>query len=154
MKKTLFLISVVSFLLTACSRTAQPQPSPLATPTPTPITSSPETPVVESGLVLTRPNENTAVSSPLTIEGFAPGNWFFEGTIVGEIQSEAGETLTTFPLQAEGDWMTEEHVRFTGEAEFQPPKGDETIHLILKNDNPSGLPENEKSQTFILLLEQ
>ncbi|MDQ5951379.1 MAG: hypothetical protein QG639_656, partial [Patescibacteria group bacterium] len=38
--------------------------------------------------------------------------------------------------------------------EFSPPEGDESIQLVIKNDNPSGLPENEKTQSFTLLLEK
>ena len=121
------------------------------------LTSEPDptlAPVLEKDVVLEVPEENSAVSSTFAVEGLAPGTWFFEGQITGEVHNEDGTVLTTFPLVAEGEWMTEEHVKFKGKAEFDVPTSGETIVLVIKNDNPSGLPENDKSQEFTLRLEQ
>jgi hypothetical protein len=52
-------------------------------------------------------------------------------------------------ITAEGEWMTEEFVPFTGTLEFTSPykEGDQEFmkrgSLIIKKDNPSGLPEND-----------
>src|ERR1700754_995506 len=99
MNKKLFLTFVSSiFILSACSKPSQPTASATPVPTAVPATNQPETPfepVVESGVVLEIPDVDTAVSSPLAIEGLAPGTWFFEGQIQGEILSESGESLVT-----------------------------------------------------------
>lgn len=144
----LFLSTV---LLSACSRQ-----EPIISPTPSPVVTAEPTsiPVVIKDVVLQNPNVTEAISPPLRIAGLAPGNWFFEGQIQGDIISESGELLDTFPLMAVGNWMTEDHVEFEGEADFNIPLDDKTVQLIIKNDNPSGLPENEKSQMFELILEK
>lgn len=89
------------------------------------------------------------VQSPVTIVGEARGNWFFEasfpitvvnwdGLIVGEGYATAGT-----------DWMTEDFVPFTASVEFENPYNDDDPDfmkngtLILRKDNPSGLPEND-----------
>jgi hypothetical protein len=148
-KLSLIVLSMV--VLAGCS-TSKPPSSPI--PTTTPVADPLESPVTEKEVVLETPVEDSAVTSPLTIEGLAPGTWFFEGQIIGQIISQSGQVLATVPLMAEGEWMTEQHVRFNGEAKFTAPAGDTTIKLVIKNDNPSGLPENEKSKTYTLLLEQ
>lgn len=147
----LFLSAVV---LSACSTTKTTQLDSSVTPTPS-VSSSPlALPVVEDEVVLLTPDVTTAVASPLEIEGFAPGTWFFEGSIVGELTTDEGHVLSTFPLHAEGEWMTEEHVRFSGTVEFEVASEARSVELRIKNDNPSGLPENDKVATFTLLLEK
>lgn len=153
MSKTfIIVIGVSTLLLSACSSSSPSNVTPTSTSVPT-TSAEPGQPVLEKSVILEIPDESEAVSSPFPIEGLAPGSWFFEGQIVGEILSESGDSLAVFPLQAIGEWMTEEHVRFEGKAEFTAPEGAEAVQLIIKNDNPSGLPENEKSETFTLHLE-
>jgi hypothetical protein len=152
-KRLFFLLPIVIVLCSGCAKKSPP----VLQPTPVAVTAIPQPSLItipEEKVVLEIPKETDVVTSPSEISGFAPGTWFFEGQIRGEVVSEAGQSLATFPLKAVGDWMTEQHVRFTGEVIFKAPKADKSVVLIIKNDNPSGLPENEKSQTFTLRLKQ
>ncbi|MDQ5951594.1 MAG: hypothetical protein QG639_875, partial [Patescibacteria group bacterium] len=96
MKKTLALLVITGMILSACSGTSDSVATPSPTPTPSP-TEEPEI-VVDSDVVLIMPDQAEAVSSPMSVEGFAPGTWFFEGNIVGEVRAQSGEVLTTLPL--------------------------------------------------------
>ena len=87
------------------------------------------------------PKANQVVTSPLEVRGKARGMWFFEASFPVILQDDAGKTLAVIPAQAEGDWMTENFVPFKATLSFdtQAKMG----KLILKKDNPSGLPEHE-----------
>jgi hypothetical protein len=99
-----------------------------------------------SDVTLASPAPGSKVISPVTIAGSAPGPWFFEGNIVAELQSADGTVLAVSGMQAQGEWMTEGPVAFSGELTFQTDA--QNGFLIIRNDNPSGLPENDKSQRF------
>jgi uncharacterized membrane protein (UPF0127 family) len=89
------------------------------------------------------PNIGNVISSPLVIEGEARGNWFFEASFPVKIIDSNGNELAIKPATATSDWMTTEFVPFAVSLEFNPPKETDIGFLILKKDNPSGLPENE-----------
>jgi len=83
------------------------------------------------------------ITSPLTVEGEARGSYFFEGTFPIKILDENGTELGTSFVRAEGDWMTEDFVKFNGNITFTsktPGKG----FLVFAKDNPSGLPQYDK----------
>lgn len=86
---------------------------------------------------------NQTIQSPLTIEGKAKGNWFFEAVFPAIIFDGSGRELGRGQMRAEGDWMTENFVPFSGTIDFSPSLT-ATGTLVLRNDNPSGLPEKEK----------
>ena len=88
------------------------------------------------------PRPNQAVESPLEIIGQARGNWFFEASFPVKLLNEDGSDLASGIAQAKGEWMTDNFVPFSASLEFTAPKG-KTGLLILKKDNPSGLPEND-----------
>lgn len=164
MKKTLLALTCASIVFSACSNpfkssllnnnnatvsaTLAPSATPIATARVTSI------PIPVDQVQLLKPAPNSTVSSPFEIAGKAPGSWFFEGQILGEIKNAKNESLAIFPLQADGEWMTENLVSFTGSVSFQTIKAGDTITLIIRNDNPSGLPENDKSQSFTLKVSQ
>jgi len=89
-----------------------------------------------------RPNQ--LIASPLTITGQARGTWYFEANFPLELQDANGTVLVTAFGTATGEWMTEDFVPFTAELTFTQPTTP-TGNLIIKNSNPSGLPENEKT---------
>lgn len=95
-------------------------------------------------ITVVTPSSNENVTSPLTITGKAKGMWYFEGSFPADLVDENGVSLGTVALTAKGDWMTEDFVDFEGKIEFTPPVGT-TGKLIIKNDNPSGMPENDKT---------
>ncbi|MBN1779420.1 MAG: GerMN domain-containing protein [Candidatus Buchananbacteria bacterium] len=82
------------------------------------------------------------ISSPLVITGQARGSWFFEADFPVELVDQAGNVVATGIAQAQSDWMTQDFVPFQVELIFKnAPTG--VGKLILKKDNPSGLPEND-----------
>lgn len=87
-----------------------------------------------------RPND--IVHSPLTVQGEARGNWYFEASFPVKLYDADGKELAAIPAQAQGDWMTTEFVPFEVTLEFTQPSTD-TGALVLKKDNPSGLPEHD-----------
>lgn len=109
---------------------------------------APETnPLIE----VSYPQPNSLISSPLSISGKARGNWFFEATAPVVLVDWDGLIIAQGHIQTKSDWMTENFVEFEGVLEFKKPemagKTDfgKNGALILKKDNPSGLPENDDS---------
>lgn len=93
---------------------------------------------------LSSPRPGEVVTSPLTIRGEARGYWFFEASFPVEFVDEKWRVLTGTIATAQSDWMTEEFVPFEAVLEFESDtaQGSKGI-LVLKRDNPSGLPEND-----------
>ncbi len=93
------------------------------------------------------PNPGDVVKSPLKIFGKARGSWFFEASFPVILKDMNGNVMSTGIAQADGDWMTTEFVDFTAELQYQVATGTVVSigELILKKDNPSGLPENDDS---------
>lgn len=83
------------------------------------------------------------VTSPLYVMGQARGNWFFEANIPVILKDQNGKILAQKGFQAKGNWMTEGYVEFEGRLDFTAPTT-EFGTLIVHNDNPSGLEENDK----------
>ena len=93
-------------------------------------------------IMVDSPRPGETVKSPLTITGQARGTWFFEASFPVRLLDEKGQVLGQGIAQAQSDWMTEEFVPFMAVLEFSTPttmRG----NLILKKDNPSGLPEHD-----------
>lgn len=94
--------------------------------------------------IIDTPQIGELVVSPLTVSGKAKGNWFFEDNIPIFLIDNNGTVLAQAGFHSvDGNWMTEDFVKFTGALEFTAPETD-TGFLIIQNDNPSGLPENGK----------
>jgi hypothetical protein len=92
-----------------------------------PATSSDQRPVSftpESAQELIRveqPVREARINSPLQITGQARGQWFFEADAPVVLTDWDGRIIAEGYIQAEGDWMTEEFVPFSGTLEFSPP---------------------------------
>jgi len=90
----------------------------------------------------------TAVKNPLVLTGVARGNWFFEASFPVEILDGNNNVLMQGLAQAHGEWMTADLVPFTvTELKFVTP-ATPTGAIVLKKDNPSGLPQNDASFTI------
>ena len=89
------------------------------------------------------PVANAGVKSPLVVQGSARGSWYFEASFPVKLLDANGKELVSAPSKAQGEWMTEEFVPFVAILVFETPTT-KTGTIVLKNDNPSGLPENEK----------
>jgi len=99
---------------------------------------------MDSDINVFSPKSDEIVRSPLKISGEARGTWFFEGSFPILLKDENGEIVKEGFATAQKDWMTEDFVPFIAEFEFNTPevqKGE----LVFKKDNPSGLPQNDKS---------
>lgn len=88
------------------------------------------------------PRPGDVVASTFTVEGEARGNWYFEATFPVELRDDAGKILVQTYATAQGEWMTENFVPFSAEVTFDPEAA-KSGKLILRKDNPSGLPEND-----------
>lgn len=90
---------------------------------------------------LERPRPLQVVESPLQITGEARGSWFFEASFPARLVDGNGNSIASVSMQAQGEWMTKDFVKFEGTIAFQKPKSEKGT-LILEKDNPSDLPEN------------
>ena len=89
------------------------------------------------------PRPNQTIESPLIISGQARGTWFFEGDFPVVLTDWDGRIIGEGFVTAQGDSMTEEFVSFSGELLFELPELKNNGTLILRKDNPTGLPEHD-----------
>lgn len=163
-RKNILKISTVALLLVAgflflgasCEQGGKQQVTPPAPKseedTATPPTSESEgdetnPPAAETNemIVVTSPQPGEAIASPLIVRGRARGTWYFEGSFPVSLTDWDGKIITDGYAEAKGEWMTEEFVDFEGTIKFTKPdtKVSNKGTLILRRDNPSGLPEND-----------
>lgn len=120
--------------------------SPSAPPTENTPPSGADASQAPLGLVLAEPRSGERVSSPLRVRGEIRGDgWIaFEGQAgTVELLDEQGVRLGFAPLEATADWMRPE-VPFEATLEFAAPENPQSGTLVLRNENPSGLPERER----------
>lgn len=147
---------MAALLFSACqSSPAEVSPSPNTTPASEPSSQTSEnqvpqtpnshTPSPYSDVTIESPDLSKPLQSPVTIKGKIDGSFFFEGTFPVALQTE-GKILAETTAQADDEW-TKDVVPFHVTLTFEKPKTS-TGTLILLNDNPSGLPENDKVREF------
>lgn len=90
---------------------------------------------------------DTAIKSPAVISGEARGSVFFEGTFPVSIEDSNGLELGIGQATSTSNWMTADFIPFTVTVTFNTPTTT-TGFIVLKNDNPSGLPANAHSAKF------
>lgn len=88
----------------------------------------------------------------LAVSGEARGTWYFEASFPVEVLVGT-TTIATGVAEAQGDWMTEDFVPFEVEIEYGNEYSGEAAAIILKKDNPSGLPENDAQLEQEVVLE-
>lgn len=112
--------------------------------------SGPEEMLADDKVVLYEPLPNASVRSPLLVRGKARGPWFFEASFPVTLTDRDGRILSQLPAQAKGDWMTTDWVEFEATLIFNKPTytGEQSNRgtLILRKDNPSGLPQFDDSR--------
>lgn len=121
-------------------------PAPAPTPTPPPVSD------VSALIVVDAPLANSTIESPLSIKGMARGTWYFEASFPLELLDANGNRLAMMPVQADGEWMTEDFVPFSATltwATSTTPTGT----LVFHRDNPSGLPEHDKELRIPVILQ-
>ncbi len=121
----------------------------VATSTTEQATSSMEVETVDDNLSveLISPQSNELLRNPYRVEGRARGGWFFEATLPVVLKTASGITLVETYGQADEDWMTSDWVNFHADLSFVS-NGEKMGVLIIKKDNPSGLPENEAEVSY------
>lgn len=98
--------------LTACGQPAKaPEPSdaqsaPAETPAPSPAVAFP------AGFSVISPSAGATTTSPLTVTGVAPNDWYFEAVFDAVLLDAQGNLLTQAPAQAQSDWTRPDPVPF------------------------------------------
>lgn len=128
---------------TAVTQPASPTPPP-------PIVTMHSTTSVATLPTLSSPLPNSKVESPLTVLGSAVGNWYFEASFPVILKDGSGNILAEAPAKAQGDWMTTSTVPYLTTLTWATTTATSGV-LILKKDNPSGMPENDAEISFPVL---
>jgi len=102
---------------------------------------------ISDKVTVSSPLINEKISSPIVIKGEARGVWFFEASFPIEITDADGNVLGQGIAQADGEWMTNDFVPFTAPITFTSSPTP-TGFIILKKDNPSGLPEHDAQEVM------
>ena len=126
MLRTTLAAAACVTLLAACSPPPPAQEPPAATV---------ESADVQSAVVTT-PVTGARVTSPLVIEGTAPGDWFFEAQFVGQLRGADGTVLVEAPARAQEDWMTEAPVPYRAEFTFSVTQ-ETPATIVLQEDMPA-----------------
>lgn len=148
----LLLVAVLALRVRPEAPVSPSQPQLTSTPTATPEAQN-QNPR-HASLILEEPQESQAVSSPLSITGMAKGEWFFEATFPVVLTDWDGLIIAEGYATADGDWMSEEFVRFTSELTFTTDTAvSNRGSLILQKANPSGLPENDDAYEITVFFE-
>lgn len=139
---------LVALLLTACGKKAdQPLTPEVPEPGETIDLTHPEQneqAMIEDWIVVDTPRIGNEIISPVTIRGEARGTWFFEGSFPLRIVDEEGVELGRAIATSTKSWMTEDFIPFEAKLDFDVDAGQKG-QIILEKENPSGLPENDKS---------
>lgn len=144
MKKYILSLSVLAIVFAGCLNQNQGlKQNEAETKTPLKTADEQAETAGQPEIVVDTVESGDTVESPLTVKGKALGSWFFEGTLPVQMENSKGEIIGMAQARALDNWMQEGYVNFEAELPFNLV--DETAGtLVIKNDNPSGLPENEK----------
>ena len=157
---TLFVVLLASLVFFVLSRPVEPlEESSLESVTGTTLESA-YTNASPDLIKVSSPVPGETISSPITITGEARGTWYFEASAPVVLVNWDGLIIAEGYVMATEDWMTEAFVPFEGTLEFtKEVEADSNVFLyprgalILKNDNPSGLPENDRAIEIPILFE-
>ncbi len=91
------------------------------------------------------PKENSKVTSPLIVQGVVPTGWMFEGIVQVKLLDANRNVIAQAPGEEvnPGGWMDKEPDEFKATLTFTTAA--KYGYLVVGADNPSGLPENDKS---------
>lgn len=137
----IIIAAIILFVLPGSTHAPTVDTQPQATTTPDTAVQHPS---LGDLLVVESLSNNGTIASPLTITGRARGTWYFEASFPIEIKNASGTVIAQGPAKAQGDWMTQEFVPFKITLTFPAQAKGSKGTVVLHNDNPSGLPENDK----------
>lgn len=89
---------------------------------------------------ITSPLSGAQITSPVEIEGTAPGNWFNEDIFNATLKDSDGTVVAQTTVKMEGTDQTKP-ANFTGELSWTSDQSGSGI-LVLEKANPSGLESN------------
>ena len=106
----------------------------------------------EKGVSMTigSPLVDTAVASPLKVEGTVPGSWSHEGQFTVRLLDADSSVLAEGVAKIDGDWMSSNNVPFSATLTFDAPASGSTGLLVLEKANPSGLEDNADSLSMLI----
>lgn len=102
------------------------------------------------------PLSGQVIKSPLVITGQARGTWFFEASFPVILVNWDGLIIAQGIATAKDNWMTTEYVPFEATLNFTIDKDTYSNRgwLILKKDNPSGLPEHDNALEIPIIFDE
>ncbi len=103
-------------------------------------------------IVVQLPFPGAVTGKGFSVLGQARGTWYFEASFPVQLLDTNGKILVTAIAHAQGDWMTTDFVPFVAEIAV-PESYIGPAVLLLKKDNPSGIPENDASIAFPITVE-
>jgi len=107
----------------------------------------------ELNIIVSSPLPNELIQSPLVVEGKARGTWFFEADFPVILVDWDGLIIAEGIARTEENWMTEDFISFEAKIEFEKPTLKNNGTLILRKDNPSGLPEYDDALEIPIIFE-
>ncbi len=155
----LILLAIISTWLIYQNRSIQPSApiipdtQEVATNTPKDLNSSQTTettvPLRKGALVIKNLEAGQTITSPLTLNGSAPGTWYFEGSFGIQVVDAKGNILAAAPAQAidSDSWMTEDPVVFARTISFSTPTTSNGF-IVFSKDNPSDIRSLDESYTL------
>lgn len=101
------------------------------------------------------PTINSIVGNPIIVTGKARGYWFFEGSFPLIVVDWDGLIIGSGYATTDGEWMTEDFVPFSGNVAYELPVDTpyKRGSIILRKDNPSGLPEYDDAIEIPVIFE-
>ncbi|MCL4384448.1 Gmad2 immunoglobulin-like domain-containing protein [Patescibacteria group bacterium] len=97
-------------------------------------------------VVILAPPVGSKVTSPLTVTGTAPRGWTFEGVLRIYVEDSRHQPLAGGPIYTKLAPESDTTVSFSTTLKFIPKSA--SGYVTIKNDNPSGLPQNDKSYSI------
>ena len=104
-----------------------------------------------SDVTVITPQSGASVPKKFTVTGSAPGTWYFEASFPIEVRTLANTVVGTGHATALTDWMTTAQVAFKADMTVSGYSG--PAILVLKRDNPSGLPQNDASTSIPIVIQ-
>jgi Immunoglobulin-like domain of bacterial spore germination len=98
------------------------------------------------------PFPGAVTGKTFSVSGKARGNWYFEASFPVEVRDSKGNVLVQKPAQAQSEWMTTDFVPFKVDLTV-PESFIGPATLVLRKDNPSGLPEHDAFIMFPITIE-
>jgi hypothetical protein len=91
---------------------------------------------------------DSPLSSPFEVVGKVQSSWMFEGTFSVELLNSDYQNISSANCSETipGSWTQEEMIEFTCNLNFRVNSSNG--YLVFRADNPSGLPENDKTFTI------